>query len=295
MVPELVRRAAVIAADRDSGASEILQRLLPLLADAVAAGPSATINLVRVVCAAQPGMASLWNGCAAAVADGTRPGAFARWADEVRRAPAALIRVAAQALHDIALGEETPRFVTLSYSASVRHALSAAATGRRLQVVCGESRPRYEGRRLATELARSGLAVAIATDGALAGLAGDATAVVVGADAVGPDDFLNKVGTRSLASAAAGSGTPVIVVASRDKFVPPSLAPLIRAADGPADEVWPERPVGISSLNPVFERTPLHLATLIVCEAGSLSPSAVPEVAGRFEAAGRLFRTALGL
>jgi translation initiation factor 2B subunit (eIF-2B alpha/beta/delta family) len=136
--------------------------------------------------------------------------------------------------------------------------------------------------------------VAIATDGALAGLAGDATAVVVGADAVRPDAFLNKVGTRGLASAAATSGTPVIVVASRDKFVPPALAPLVQAADGPADEVWPERPAAIRSLNPIFEHTPLHLATLIVCEAGSLTPSAVPEVAERFEAAGRLLRTALG-
>ena len=47
----------------------------------------------------------------------------------------------------------------------------------------------------------------------------DVDAVVVGADAVGSEAFVNKVGTRALAEAAAATSTPFFVVVESYKWV----------------------------------------------------------------------------
>src|SRR5687768_6299987 len=61
----LIGRAQQIAEDRDSGASALAARLLPLLAEAIQAGEAVTLDIVRVICSGQPAMAPLWNACAA--------------------------------------------------------------------------------------------------------------------------------------------------------------------------------------------------------------------------------------
>ena len=52
--------------------------------------------------------------------------------------------------------------------------------------------------------------------------------MLVGADAIGPEAFVNKVGTRVLAEAAQRAGTPFLVVAESYKWLPPAQ-PLIAA------------------------------------------------------------------
>ena len=68
----------------------------------------------------------------------------------------------------------------------------------------------------------------IEDDDAPSGVA-DVAAVVVGADAVGSDAFVNKVGTRALAYAARESATPFFVVAESYKWV--AKARLVVAED----------------------------------------------------------------
>src|SRR5436190_1738139 len=80
-------------------------------------------------------------------------------------------------------------------------------------------RPALEGRRLASRLAAAGIAVTYFSDAAISQALGGADAVVFGADAVAPEWFLNKSGTRMLAAAAGQQGLPVHVIATRDKFV----------------------------------------------------------------------------
>ncbi len=290
---DLVGQAVAVASDRDAGASEILQRLLPLLARAVEAGPEVTREVARAVCAAQPGMAPLWNACAGALADAANAGSFDTTQARLLRAPAALTRVAARALEDTALGVESPRFVTLSYSSSVRNAIGELAARRRVEVICGESRPRFEGRRLVADLVRAGAQVTITTDSALPGLVDTATAVVTGADAVTSTDWINKVGTRSLAEAASQRGIATLVLATSDKLVPPALASLVTLAGGASNDIWPDRPAGVQEANPVFERIPLVLATLLVTEVGALSPSDCPQLARRLEPAALVLRHSL--
>ena len=113
---DIVARAREIAADRDSGASELLARLLPLLDEALAQGPAAVAEVIRLVWQGQTAMAPLWHACAAALRETDQPGSFHRFRQARERAPAALVRVASSSLLDEWSNVERP----LSFSGSVR-------------------------------------------------------------------------------------------------------------------------------------------------------------------------------
>ncbi len=91
---ELARRIALLASDRESGASDILDAVVRLLRDALAVG--APIRPVaRALCRAQPSMAPVWNAALEALVSGRAPHRFERFAQRVARAPEALRRFAA--------------------------------------------------------------------------------------------------------------------------------------------------------------------------------------------------------
>ena len=278
MSPDLITGAVAIAEDRDAGAAELLQRLLLLLDDALRVPPAA-LEDSRIVCAGQPAMAPLWHACAAAVLDEEEPGVFERARRELARAPLTLARAASLALRDLLQDAQAPTVITVSYSSSVVRAL--LDTSMPIHVACGEGRPRFEGRRAALALAERGLAVTLMTDAALTTCLDTAAAVVVGADAVASQFWINKVGTHGLAAAAHRQGVPVYVVASREKGMPDAVARRWRPSSGPVAEVWPEADSRVRLVNPYFEATPVELATLFLTDAGVVPPEAARELAGR--------------
>jgi translation initiation factor 2B subunit (eIF-2B alpha/beta/delta family) len=193
-------------------------------------------------------MAPVWNAALAALAG---PERFEAFAARVERAPAALTRTAFDLFSD------APRhIITLSYSGSVAAVLEALIRRGPLQVTCSESAPAREGRALAARLAAAGVAVTCTTDDAIDATVRFAHAVLVGADAVTAQWFLNKIGTRSLAAAAAAEGVPVYVVASRDKLAPASVASRL-------------------ATSPLFEPTPLANVTGVITDDGVLVPGMV--------------------
>lgn len=280
---ELTRRIARLAADRESGASEILLEVLAILGEGLAAGVDVE-PLAAALCEAQPTMAPVWNAAIEAVASTRQPGRLDRFAARVRRAPAALSRVGMAAFELPAGAGSRPgthpplRLATYSYSGSVAAVLEALHAARPLHVACSEGRPALEGRRLAARLAAGGIPVTLFADGAIGHALASAEAVLVGADAVGPEWFLNKSGTRMLAAAAAQQGVPVHVVASRDKFVSPALAARVALREGAAAEIWDAPPPGVEVCNPYFEATPLDLVATIISDAGVLGSGMVPDV-----------------
>src|SRR5918994_5662333 len=127
MSPELEKRIAVLAADRESGASEILAVAIAILRDAVEG-----VELLEVAEALQrahPSMAPIWNATAAAL-----NGDLDRFAQRVARAPQAIARFAADLL-ELGLPPAAPlRIVTLSYSGTVAYVLESLARRRSLDV-----------------------------------------------------------------------------------------------------------------------------------------------------------------
>ncbi len=277
MSPELEKRIEEIALDRESGASELLAAAIGVLRDALSARADVR-SVADAIRRAQPSMAPLWNAARAAVAAIDEPMRFERFAHRVERAPGALARFAVDVLETGVSSGATLGIVTLSSSGTVLHVIEALAARRTLRVACAEGRPALEGRRLATRLAAAGIPVLYYSDAAIGNALDTADVVLVGADAVAPDWFLNKSGTRLLAASAAQRGVPAYVLASREKFVSQVMADRLTARSGPAAEVWPDPPPGVEARNPYFERTPLELVAGVITDIGLLGTSTVAEV-----------------
>ena len=204
---------------------------------------------------------------------------------------------------------ERPTVLTLSRSGTVRSGLVALReAGWNPIVMVGEGRPGNEGRDFARELrtwklrtrelaAREprdvedhlGVDARLVTDAVVVALAAgsspgtvgspdpERTVVLVGADAVGPESFLNKVGTRALAAAARERALPVLVPADAAKLVPEELFEMLELPEAPAEELEP--PAGVPALSFYFETVPLELVSGVVSEDGVAGPEEVRRAA----------------
>jgi translation initiation factor 2B subunit (eIF-2B alpha/beta/delta family) len=225
-------------------------------------------------------MASLWNLALQAVAaDGIE--GFEAYVRGVQRSSDALVRFAG-----VPLGRDSSgplRLVTLSASGTVLRLIASLLRTRDVTVACCESRPALEGRVLAQRLSNLGARVRYFTDAALATALDGADAVVVGADAVGSQAFINKIGTLMLATAASLKGVPLYVTATRDKLSMPALWPHLAGREGPPGQVWDDPPPGTTVSNPYFETVPLDLVTGVMSDLGVLGAGMLPDVCAALE------------
>lgn len=290
VTPEAILRR--VAADRRSGAAALARgaaRAVVAWAEAPGAGGRPALRrLTRLLLRAQPAMAPflrLANAVWLVAEAGGGPEEVAAAARAfARRLAAGTAAVAAAALP---LVPRRGLVVTLSRSGAVLAALGrAAAAGRRVDVLCSEGRPAGEGLLLARALWRRGLAVRLVPDAALPGLVAGVQAVLVGADAVLPGAFVNKIGTFPLALAAHQARVPFYVLAEGAKFLPSALA--ARYAAPPAD------PRAGAPASRLFEATPLGWVTGLATEGGIVRPARLAERLGQVPVA-RAFRRAGGL
>jgi len=177
--------------------------------------------------------------------------------------------------------------ITHSYSSSVLAAL-VGARDRIEHVVVTESRPLYEGRATARELAAAGIPVSLVTDAQMGVFIREARVAVVGADSVLEDgSVVNKAGTSLLALAARAAGAPFYVVAETLKIAP-WPARDVQMEENDAGEVAPDVPAGVCVRNIYFDRTPARLVTGLVTERGVLTRQQVREMARVYRARFRL-------
>jgi methylthioribose-1-phosphate isomerase len=158
---------------------------------------------------------------------------------------------------------------TAGYGSAVGTLRAAWERGLLRHVLVDETRPLLQGSRLtAFELEALGIPHAVIADSAAASLmaAGEVDCVVTGADRIAANgDTANKIGTYSLAVAAAHHGIPLYVVA------PTSTVDLDTptGAEIPIEERDPaEITARFPARNPAFDVTPNGLVTAIVTELG---------------------------
>ncbi len=150
--------------------------------------------------------------------------------------------------------------------------------GKIAQVYNTETRPWLQGARLtAWELMRENIPAKLIADGAAAHLMSRQKIdwVIVGADRIAANgDTANKIGTYSLAVAAARHGAKFMVVAPSGTFdlqcpsgadIPIEQRTAIELTEFRGQPVAPK---GMDAFNPVFDVTPAELITAIVCEKG---------------------------
>lgn len=165
--------------------------------------------------------------------------------------------------------------LTLSHSAAVAGALAfAVEQGCRLQVICLESRPNYEGRVLAAWLSQRGLDVTVVVDAAANDGLLHSDLFVVGADSLTEQGVVNKTGTALVAAAAYTLKVPAYVVADQTKIWPACLG-LPDFSDHPPTEVWEDAPTGITIKNRYFDLTPWTYWSGVVTETGLLDEQEV--------------------
>lgn len=297
----ITKRLRDISADNRSGASQLALRALGTLALAApkrGAGArayrSSVQSLARALVGARPVMAGVGGTVARAlheflartarVIDASD--AFAELVHVVREHERKARRARMEIVDNYrASFGGLRRIMTISCSSQVVDALTLPGKHPRAVTVC-ESRPRFEGRRLARIVSDSVDDVTIIIEAQIPSAMRRCDAVLIGCDAVFPDGaVVNKTGSRLLALAARDAGCPVIVLADTTKITP-------RRGGGeahPPEEVWAGAPRTIHVANDYFEEVPARLVRHIVTEE---RVSTTRAVAGMF-AKTRKFRAAL--
>lgn len=150
----------------------------------------------------------------------------------------------------------------------------AFSSNRDMKVVCFETRPRFQGRTTATELAKAGLDVTLAVDGAMTMFMKKADIVIVGADSVtSRGDLINKIGTSTLAHIARMNDVSFYSAAELSKYSPMTIfGNLERIEERDHKEVWDKAPKGVKIKNPAFEATAAKYINGYVTEAGVIPP-----------------------
>ncbi len=169
---------------------------------------------------------------------------------------------------------ENGKILIHSYSSTILDTLKHAYdSGRRFEVIVTESRPLFEGRAAAKELANHGISVMLVTDAASAYFATGADMVLLGADSLFADgSVVNKVGTYSIVLAAAYHGAPVYVLAGLSKVNLRSFFSHVLLEEKDTQEVWDSAPENITVRNLYFDLTPKFFINGIVTEIQIMRP-----------------------
>ncbi|RKZ31524.1 hypothetical protein DRQ36_01755 [bacterium] len=167
---------------------------------------------------------------------------------------------------------ENSTVATISQSSTVLTTFfSAKAMGKEFHIIVPVGEPSGEGLLTAKALSENGIDVTVVPDSGAALAVQKADLVLVGADAITRDFFLNKIGTLPLAIAARHYGVPCYVCARLEKFIPAEkLSRAGRTID--PDDLGLQKTDLITVSAPLFERTPHTLITGIITEGGIVTP-----------------------
>lgn len=274
---------AALADDRRRGAAEIAGRLLEWAErwaaggeggpDEVAAGlaglarsQAALAPVLRIANDMLVELERREGGDEASIRRGLG-GVADRWRERLRAAEETLLVHALRSLQGV------PTVYTYSASSTVRAALLAHMdAGGWFRVAVSEGRPGGEGARLAVALAEHGIPVRVGIDAWLWGALEEEGILMVGADALLPTAWVNKIGTAALAGQARAAGVPVVVCADTSKWLPPALAALPRVYDREPAEIVFRPPPSLEPVNVYFEDIPYGALDKLVTERGVTRP-----------------------
>ncbi len=164
---------------------------------------------------------------------------------------------------------------THCHSSTVTSILKAAwKEGKRFKVMNTETRPRFQGRITAKELAAAGIPVIHMVDSAARFYMNDADLVLVGGDAVTADGFLvNKIGTSQIMLVAREARTTTASAVETFKFDPITIAGDWEPIEmRNPKEVWKNPPKRVKIVNPAFDMTPPNYIDFMITELGIISP-----------------------
>ncbi len=157
--------------------------------------------------------------------------------------------------------------------------------GKEVKVIVTETRPKWQGKLTAKELASYGIPVIYVVDSAARHYMKMTDKVVMGADSITVNGaVINKIGTALIALTAKEHRIWTMIAAETYKFHPETmLGQLVEIEMRDPYEVIPEEelktwPKNIEVWNPAFDVTPPEYIDVIITERGIIPPSAAIDI-----------------
>lgn len=188
------------------------------------------------------------------------------------------VKLATQALSVIEMSQKT--ILVHSQSSAVKEVFQQYAGNRKkVKVIQTEARPVMEGRMQATMISKLGYDVTLVPDVGFARHLDKINMILLGADSIFRDYFVNKAGTYNICLAGKNSGIPIYVLADSRKYwssLPSDRQEMEYIEESkPEEEVWNDPPAGIEVENYYFEKTPSAWADGFITEDQILKPSQI--------------------
>jgi ribose 1,5-bisphosphate isomerase len=152
---------------------------------------------------------------------------------------------------------------------------------KKFSVVAFETRPRYQGRKTATELANAGIDTTLVVDGAMHLFMKKADIVIVGADSItSRGDLINKIGTATLAHIAKSNDVSFYSATELAKYSPMTIfGTREKIEERDHKEIWENAPKKVKIRNPAFEATAAKYINGYITELGVIPPQSFFAVA----------------
>ncbi|MEM4216181.1 MAG: S-methyl-5-thioribose-1-phosphate isomerase [Candidatus Anstonellales archaeon] len=156
----------------------------------------------------------------------------------------------------------------------------AVKMGKEIDVIACETRPRYQGRITAKELAEEGIKVTLIVDGAMNVFARKADLALVGADAItAAGDLVNKIGTSTLARIIRTHDKSFFSAAETLKYDPMTqYGTREEIEERDPKEVWKIRMKNLKIRNPAFDVTAAKYINAYITEKGIIPPQSLISV-----------------
>jgi ribose 1,5-bisphosphate isomerase len=165
-------------------------------------------------------------------------------------------------------------------SDTVVHILTHAwKDAKKIEVICTESRPRYQGHLTAKALSSAGIPTTLIIDSAVHLMMKKLKVdkVMVGADTICANgDLINKIGTSQVALCAKEQDVDFIAATESIKFSPASVMGSVAEIEerDPSEVIARGKLRGVRVLNPAFDVTDAEYISMIVTEYGVIPPQA---------------------
>ena len=158
--------------------------------------------------------------------------------------------------------------------------IRAKEEGRNFEVYNTETRPLYQGRMTAKELAKAGIKVTHFVDSAARHAIKKADIVLLGADAITTTKVYNKIGSEIFSMVAHELDVPVFCCADSWKFDPDSIEGFDEEIEKRmGEEVWPNAPKNVEIYNYAFDKISPEYITGIISDLGVYNHSIFVEEA----------------
>ncbi|MFH1173931.1 MAG: translation initiation factor eIF-2B subunit [archaeon] len=167
--------------------------------------------------------------------------------------------------------------------------LLAKKQGKRFSVNNTETRPLFQGRKTAAELARAGIPVTHFVDSGMRLAIKDTQLVLLGADAItAKGEVYNKIGSELACLLAKQYAIPAYICTDSWKFDPKTRFGFDEKIEKRhAKEVWSAAPQGVRISNYAFEKIDAKLITGIITEIGVLRPKTIKKIVKTYSWLGR--------